>query len=175
MNGIVRDAIADDSDAILAIYAYYIENTAATFEEEVPSRADFRARVEGILPTYPYVVYEEGGVVRGYAYASKNRERVAYRYNVDVSVYVDKDAAGRGIGLALYEALFARLADTQYVNAYAVIVLPNDASIRLHERFGFTSVGTLRRTGYKFGAWHDVIWMEKRLRHSIAPPNPNEA
>jgi len=163
MNGIVRDATADDSDAILAIYAYYIEHTMVTFEVEVPSHADFRARVDGILAEYPYVVYEQNGVVRGYAYASKSRERAAYRFNADVSVYVDKNAAGRGIGFRLYEALFARLAQTELVNVYAAIVPPNDASIRLHEKFGFTPVGTFRRTGWKFDAWHDVYWMEKQL------------
>ena len=159
----MRDAVADDSDAILDIYTYYIAHTAATFEVEAPPCAAFRARVEGILAEYPYVVYEENGAVLGYAYASKSRERAAYRFNADVSVYVQKDAAGRGIGGRLYAALFERLARTELVNIYAAIVPPNDASIRLHETFGFTPVGTFRRTGWKFGAWHDVFWMEKQI------------
>jgi len=169
-NGIIRLAKLTDAEALLAIYAYYVENTAATFETEVPSAREFGARIEQICKGYPCLAYEAGGEVLGYAYASRSRERAAYRYNADVSVYVRRDVVGQGIGAALYGGLFARLCDKEVYTVYAGITLPNEASVALHERYGFTQAGLYRNTGFKLGKWHDVVWMEKTLRDYAVLP-----
>jgi len=169
-NGFVRPVTLADSDELSAIYGYYVTNTVSSFETEAPPPAEFRKRIEKITRDYPYLVYEADGAALGYVYASQNRQRAAYRYNTDLSLYVRHDALGQGIGTALYDALFARLRDYELYTAYAAIVLPNAPSIALHEKFGFRQAGLFRNTGYKFGQWRDVVWLEKTLRDYMVPP-----
>ena len=159
-----------DSGAIRKIYAPYILNTAVSFETEVPDEDSFRARCEKIASAYPYLIYEADGVVAGYAYATQHRERAAYRYGVDVSVYLAPEYQHMGIAKQLYDALFALLGRLGYYIAYACITMPNEASKRFHEKCGFELIGTHRNTGYKFGKWRDVIWMEKALRDHAETP-----
>ena len=160
----IRDATVGDSEAIWDIYAYYVENTAATFEIETPSLSEFAGRVAAIVADYPYFVCEQDGAVVGYAYASRHREREAYQYDVDVSIYVRNGMGHSGIGTALYEALFDALAERDYYNVYSGITLPNEASVALHHKFGFEDIGVYRKTGFKLGAWHDVLWLDKTLK-----------
>jgi phosphinothricin acetyltransferase len=103
-------------------------------------------------------VWEEGGALLGYAYATRHRERLAYQWSVDVSCYVHPDARGRGVGKALYIELLRALRAQGFRNAYAGIALPNAASVRLHESVGFEPVGVYRGVGYKQGGWRDVGW-----------------
>ena len=161
---LVRPAAASDAKEILDIYAYYVENTPVTFEEVTPTILEFTGRTDKIISAYPYFVCIRNDKVIGYAYAHKYRERSAYRYDVEVSVYLRNGCNGQGAGTALYHKLFEALAQQDYYNAYAVITLPNDNSIALHEKFGFTKIGVHRKTGYKLGEWHDVLWMEKVLK-----------
>ena|SRR5688572_19097944 len=156
---------------MLAIYAPYVERTAISFEEEVPTISAFAERVAGIQKVYPWLVAWDGAVI-GYAYASQHRARASYRWCVDVAVYVDGRAHRRGAGRALYSDLLDRLRASNYVNAYAGITLPNDASVRLHESFGFTRIGVYSRTGFKMGRWHDVGWWQLRLREDDQPAEP---
>jgi L-amino acid N-acyltransferase YncA len=141
-----------------------------SFEEIVPSVEETRARIEATLLRWPWLVYEDGGEVLGYAYASKHRERAAYRWSVDVSVYVRENARGRGIGRSLYLALFRILREQGFHHAFAGIALPNVASIALHRSVGFAPVGVYREVGFKFGAWHDVAWMECAIQPPGTPP-----
>jgi phosphinothricin acetyltransferase len=114
-------------------------------------------------------VFESDGKVLGFAYASSHRARSAYQWDVDVSVYIDSDSQRHGIGRALYTALFALLRRLGYFNAYAGISLPNPASVGLHESLGFTPIGIFERTGFKFGQWHDVVWLQLRLLEDPCP------
>lgn len=167
---IIRKATLNDSKNILDIYSYYIENTAASFEIETPCLVDFSNRISTVMNVYPYFVCTINDKTIGYAYASKHREREAYRYDVDVSVYIRNDMHGKGIGTALYNMLFEELKLKNYYNAYAGITLPNEKSIALHQKFGFTDIGVHHKTGYKFNEWRDVLWLEKILKdHSTAP------
>ncbi len=163
MGYVIRQASAMDSDEIRGIYAHYVLNTVASFETGVPSSDQFLKRVSGIIAQYPFPVCVLNGKILGYAYASHHREREAYRYNVETSIYVHKDSKSQGIGTALYRCLFAILAAQGYYNAYAGIVLPNEKSLRFHQKSGFAPVGTYHKTGYKFSQWHDIHWMEKAL------------
>jgi len=166
----VRSAMADaDAAALLEIYRPFIESSSASFELVVPSVAEFAERIRRAQRAHEWLVAEAGGELLGYAYAGAHREREAYRYSVETSVYLSPRGRGRGIGRVLYERLFAMLADRGYCNAVAGITLPNQASVRFHEQMGFTPVGVYHGVGFKFGAWRDVAWYERRLRDG-APP-----
>lgn len=165
----IRPAKVTDTEQIFAIYAPFIENTCITFETELPSEEAFRQRVEGILSAYPYLVCEFGGIVVGYAYASKHNERAAYRYSANVSVYIEDAFQGKGIGKALYTELFTLMREHGLYTAYAGITVPNEKSVALHTALGFMPVGTFHNAGYKHGSWHDVLWMEKALRNYNTP------
>jgi phosphinothricin acetyltransferase len=166
----VRRATASDVDAILAIYAPFCESTHVSFEEVAPAPEEMRRRV--LETPYPWLVFESDGVVVGYAYASRHRERAAYRWSVEVSAYVAEGQRGRGVGRALYAELLTLLAELGYYKAFAGIGLPNDASVALHESVGFTLVGVFRGIGYKHGKWHDVAWYQRSLRAEDTPGEP---
>jgi phosphinothricin acetyltransferase len=152
----IREARPDDAAAIRDIYAPFVESTATTFETVTPSLDEMRARIRDAVA--PWLVADDGDAIAGYAYASQHRARAAYQWSVEVSVYTSALARRRGVGRALYETLFHLLRAQGFVNAYAGIALPNDASVGLHESLGFTPIGTYPHVGYKQGAWHDVGW-----------------
>jgi len=106
------------------------------------------------------IVCETDGKIAGYAYAAQHRERAAYAY--DVSIYVSPEYQGYDIGSKLYGRLFDILERLNFVNVYAASSAENSKGIKFHEKFGFAVVGTHRKTGYKFGKWIDVIWLQKR-------------
>ncbi len=110
------------------------------------------------------------GTVVGYAYASAFRERAAYRWTVETSVRIAPDAHGRGVGRTLYATLLAELTSAGYVNAVALISLPNPASVALHTALGFTRVGVLTRAGYKLERWIDVEIWERALASAVDGP-----
>jgi L-amino acid N-acyltransferase YncA len=168
---LIRLAAANDASAIADIYRPIVESTAISFETAAPDADEMRRRIETILGSHPWLVCERDGVVAGYAYASRHRERAAYQWSVDTSVYVDGRFQRRGIGHALYQSLFAVLSAQGYANAFAGITLPSPASVGLHERVGFTPVGVYRRVGYKLGAWHDVGWWQRPLAPSDEAPS----
>jgi len=169
MENNIRQAAASDAEAILAVYAPYVRDTAVSFETEAPSPAEFAARIAAISARYPFLVYETGGALAGYAYASGHRERAAYMYDADVSIYLAPRFHGTGIACELYERLFALLKRLGYRNAYAGCTAENARSLSFHRKFGFTEAGTFHKTGYKFGRWHDVIWLEKTLNGDENP------
>ena len=108
----------------------------------------------------PWLVAEQCGVILGFAYASKWRERSAYRYSVETTVYVAPGSEGRGFASALYSALFERLAEVGVHAVMAGIALPNARSVALHEKFGMSQVAHFREVGFKFGQWIDVGYWE---------------
>lgn len=160
----VRLAIAGDFADILRVYAPFVTCTCVSFEVEVPTIEAFSERLQGIMESYPILVYESDGEIVGYAYASRHREREAYRYSADASVYVAEGWHRRGIGSSLYAELFERLEAMEIFNVYAGIALPNEGSVGLHKRFGFAEVGVYHNAGHKMGKWIDVVWMEKPLK-----------
>lgn len=165
----IRDAEPErDAAACAAIYRPHVEGSAVSFEEVAPDAAAMAARIEATQATHPWLVAEDGEEVRGFAYGCRHRERAAYRWAADVSVYVDAGARGAGVGRALYAELLDRLRAAGLRTACAGITLPNEASVALHESFGFEPVGVYRRIGWKDGAWRDVGWWQAELR----PPGP---
>ena len=172
-NKIIRLATPDDAEAILNIYAPYIQHTSLTFEQDVPSIKDFESRIENYLKSWPWLVCEIDGKLAGYAYASRYRERVCYQWSVECSVYIHDDYKGFGIATVLYEALMHILKKQGFVNVYAVINLPNPGSVSFHERFGFKWFATFNNVGYKLGEWKNVGWWQLMLNQlADNPPSP---
>ena len=170
MSSIIRLARKSDSQSILRIYAPYIEKTAISFETVIPTESEFADRIETICKQYPYLVYLVDNLIVGYAYASQHKERNAYRYDVNVSIYVFPEYHGSGVAYRLYECLFKILKEMGYYNVYAGYTLPNDKSMKFHNKFGFSLVGTYHKTGYKFEQWHDVAWLEKVINETTEKP-----
>lgn len=166
---IIRPVKKDDAVALVAIYRPYVENTAITFEYEVPSVADFEQRIAKTVSKYPYLVAEEEGQILGYAYASTYYDRTAYDWSVELSVYLHPDARGKGIGTKLYDQLEAALERQGYLRFLACIALPNDASLALHQKRGYEQVAHFPKIGYKFEQWHDIVWLQKTLDKPVKP------
>ncbi len=168
----IRIAGPADAPQIAGIYAPIVAGSAISFEVEPPSPAEIGRRIAAVLELAPWLVWEEGGQLAGYAYASRHRERAAYRWCVDVRVYVREGRRRGGLGRALYRSLFALLRLQGFHAAHAGITLPNPASVGLHESLGFVPVGVYRKVGFKGGAWHDVGWWQLELRERRGPPAP---
>lgn len=159
-----------DAPRVADIYRPYVEETIISFEDVAPSADQMADRIRSTLAWTPWLVAEEDGRVVGYAYASRHRERAGYRWSVDISVYLESGAQGRGIGRALYAELLEILRGQRFVNVYAGITLPNDASVGLHRAIGMEQIGTYQRVGYKFGQWLGVAWFGMRLNEPADPP-----
>jgi L-amino acid N-acyltransferase YncA len=161
-----------DAEACAAIYGRFVRDTPASLEERPPTAAEMGERIERISAGYPWLVAEVDGRVAGYAYASRHRERSSYRWAADVTVYVAPSQHRRGVGRSLYGALLPLLTRQGLQIACAGITLPNDASVALHEAFGFALVGIYRRIGWKASAWRDVGWWELELAPVAPGPQP---
>lgn len=168
----IRLAAERDAAAIAGVYGPYVESTIISFEVHPPGDEEMRRRLAQTLPSHPWLVYEQGGEVAGYAYGSPHRARAAYGWSVDTAVYVAERYHRCGVGHGLYLSLIAILAAQGFVNAFAGITLPNAASVGLHERVGFEPIGVYRRVGFKCGAWHDVGWWQLALAPYPADPQP---
>ena len=169
----VRLASKEDAAEILEIYAPYILNTTVSFETQLPSIEQFQQRIENCLKTYPWIVAVLNGRVAGYAYASKHREREAYQWTCECSVYMHNDFRGKAIAKLLYELLFQILKQQQFRNVYAGITMPNDASIRFHEKCGFEKFAYYENIGFKFSSWHSVGWWKLQINdydQQLPPP-----
>lgn len=167
-----RIATSEDAAALAAIYAPYVESTSITFEYTPPSAEVFAERIREILPRYPYYVAEENGIPVGYAYASAFKGRAAYDWSVETSIYLDESHTHRGIGHILYQTLEETLRCQNVHNLCACITYPNPQSITFHESLGYRTVAHFTASGYKLGAWHDVIWMEKAILSHDLNPHP---
>ena len=165
----IRLAKPSDARFLLDIYVPYVENTAITFEYEVPTIEDFATRIAKTLEKYPYLVAEEDGLILGYAYASTYYARAAYDWTVELSVYVSQDARGQGVGTRLYDALEGLLKQMGYIHFLACISLPNEASLALHRKRGYQQVAHFPKIGYKFECWHDIVWLQKSLDKEAGP------
>ena len=162
---IVRPATAGDLERINDIYNHYVLHSQATFDVEpitIETRRDWFTHYSTSSP-HRLLVAEDEGVVLGFATSSPFRPRAAYATSIETSVYCDPDRLGLGIGSKLYERLFEEIKGEDIHRAYAGISMPNDASVSLHERFGFVKVGEYTEVGRKFGRYWNVAWFEKRL------------
>lgn len=175
----IRMATEEDAEEILNIYSPYITDTAVTFEYDIPSVAEFSRRIKNTLQRYPYIVALEENHILGYAYASAFKERAAYDWAVETTIYLKQDCRGRGLGKKLYLALEELLRRQHILNLNACIAYTSiedghldNASTLFHEHLGYTKAAHFTKCGYKFGAWYDMVWMEKMLGEHPDAPEP---
>ncbi len=157
----VRAIRDDDVEAVCGIYNHYIQHTFVTFEEVLLKPEEMGARIHGLIDKgLPWLVVEEAGEVLGYAYAGPWHTRAAYRHSVESSVYLAHTATGRGLGKQLYEALLAKLRETDVHTVIGGVALPNPASVALHEKLGFMKAAHYKEVGRKMGQWIDVAYWQ---------------
>ena len=152
----IRKVKLEDAPQIADIYNYYIKNTHHTFETEPLSVSEIEERINKIIAVYPYLVAEEDGEILGYSHAGRFKLRQAYAHSCEVMIYVKNDAKKRGVGTNLYLDLFDLLDKMDIHVMIAGIALPNDSSVKFHERLGFTKAAHFKEIGYKLGRWFDV-------------------
>ncbi|MEG0541398.1 MAG: N-acetyltransferase family protein [Angelakisella sp.] len=160
----IRNATPADAARIAEIYRYYVENTTISFEAVPPDTAEMQARIETYTQHYPYIVYEENGIVVGYCYGSRFRERKAYDPSVELSVYLHKDCCGKGYGRVLVQELLERLRQEGYYTVISTIVADNGQSRKLFESMGFQLIGIYKNIGRKFDRWLDLAEYALPLR-----------
>ena len=156
----VRPATQVDLPVITEIYNEAILSTPSTFDTEPKSLDDRRAWFALHGGLYPVLVADQDGLILGWASLSRLSNRPGWRYSVEDSVYVRAPHRGKGVGKALLERLVAEARRLGHHALIARIVSCNQSSVRLHERFGFQTVGTWREVGWKFDSWLDLLVME---------------
>jgi L-amino acid N-acyltransferase YncA len=167
---VIRLATANDFAAIAAITNHYIRTTAIHFAYEDVAADELRALWREKESIYPWLVAETARAVVGYAKAGSFRARTAYLWTTETGIYLAPDQCGRGLGKLLYGRLLGVLRAQGFHSVIGGIALPNDTSVRLHERLGFLPCGTVQRVGHKFDRWHDVGFWQLFLQHAAWQP-----
>lgn len=160
----IRNVNPQDSKQIADIYNFYIKSSTITFEEDIVDENKMEKIIFSISSVYPYLVIEEKDKILGYAYATAWRARSAYRFSAEVTIYLNNEAKGKGLGSVLFSELINELKKTKVNVLVGGIALPNNASIALHEKFGFKKVAHFEDIGFKFGKWIDVGYWELKLK-----------
>ncbi|AXS42089.1 GNAT family N-acetyltransferase [Breoghania sp. L-A4] len=172
MSHSIRPAAPADIPAITAIYAHAVTHGTASFELTPPNETEMRRRFDALMASHhPYLVFEDDGVVLGYAYAGPHRPRPAYRWAVESSIYIAPERQGMGIG----KALLAALVDEATVRGFRQMIgvvgdSTHAASIRLHEAAGFEVIGTVKNVGRKFDRWLDIVMLQRALGDGAKTP-----
>lgn len=175
----IRSAEIEDAKEILSIYAPYVEKTAITFEYTTPSLSEMERRIEERKDKYPFLLLENQGEILGYAYLSPFKEREAYSWSSETSIYLKMETRGKGLGTMLLSSLEKEAEKMNLLSLDACIAMPReeteyltDQSIRFHEKRGYKRVAHFPQSGYKFGRWFDMVWMEKEIGpHTSLPKN----
>lgn len=173
-----RDACLDDAPRLLEIYRYYVEKTAITFEWTVPSLASFRERMKHTMEKYPYIAAVQDGLIVGYSYVSPFVGREAYAWSVETTIYLDAGIRHQGVGRKLYTVMEDILKNMHILNLNACIGYPKvddeyltKNSAQFHAHLGYQMVGRFHDSGYKFGRWYDMVWMEKMIGEHTENPD----
>lgn len=157
----LKPCLPPAASQICAIYNHYINGSTITFEEQPVSSEEMASRISAVTAGgLPWFVWEIDGAVAGYAYATPWKARSAYRFAVESTVYLDAGYVGEGIGTKLYAALISALREAGIHCVIGGIALPNAASVKLHEKLGFSKIGHFKEVGLKFGKWIDVGYWE---------------
>lgn len=164
----IRFVKPEDAKELLKIYAYYVTDTAISFETEVPSEEEFKLRIEEVLKSYPYIVACKDDEILGYAYLHSFVGRKAYELSAETTIYLNPDKKKMGIGKKLYSVLEDIAKAQNITNLYSCIGYVdkedeylNNNSVQFHEHIGFRMVGKFENCGHKFGRWYHMVWMEK--------------
>lgn len=166
MKVMIEQGTSADLPTINVIYNHYVKTSNATFDIDPWSeqqRAIWFEQFNDYADIYNLLVAKVNGQVLGFAYNAKFKEKAAYITSSEVTVYIKPGAEGNGLAANLYQALLAKISGSKLHRLYAAVTLPNDASIGLHKRFGFTLAGTMTEVGYKNGQYHSTVLMEKSV------------
>ncbi|MEO8013361.1 GNAT family N-acetyltransferase [Polaromonas sp.] len=169
---LLRPSRDEDIAAITAIYAHHVLHGTGTFETEPPSTGDMAARRADVLSKgLPYLVAEQDGKILGFAYGNWFKPRPAYRYSVEDSVYLAPGLDRKGLGRALLAELLAHCEAAGIRKVMAIIGdSANAGSVGVHRALGFQQVGIVEACGWKFGAWRDIVIMQKTLGPGSSEP-----
>jgi L-amino acid N-acyltransferase YncA len=171
----VRPASPRDAAACVAIYRPYVQDTAISWEIEVPSVDEMAARIAGLRATHEWLVLERDDQIVGFAYGQPLKRLATYQWSAETGIYIHVDHQRTGGGRELYKRLLRRLTERGYRQAFAAITQPNEASNAFHRSFGFQDAGLYRRAEWKHDCWHDVAWMQLDLlgpADQDRPPDP---
>ncbi len=163
----IRDARLADMPAVREIYNHYVANSTVTFDEDAMTLREWKAKFAYLQKLgMPFLVAESpSGQLLGYALVSPWKQKRAYRYTVENSIYLGPAAAGKGLGRALLAELIARSKAAGLKEMIAVIADQGaEASIALHEKFGFVEIGRMGRVGFKFERWLGTVLLQKSLK-----------
>ena len=166
----IRHATAEDCDGLLEIRNHYVSESFAVFDE-MPLLPDSIARwIASFSTTGPYqlLVATDGPGIQGFASSQRYREHTAFRRTVETSIYIAPGKSGRGVATALYRSLFSTLEAEDLHRAVVGIALPNEASVNLHKKFGFTEVGVFNEYAFKHGKYISSIWLQRQLGRNAA-------
>jgi L-amino acid N-acyltransferase YncA len=175
ISSVVRPASPQDAAACVAIYRPYVENTAVSWEIDVPTIDEMAARIARLRATHEWLVLERGDRIVGFAYGQPLKRQATFQWSVETGIYLHVDQHRSGGGRELYTPLLRRLTERGYRQAFAGITQPNDASNGFHRSFGFQDAGLYRRVEWKHDSWHDVAWMQLDLLGEAdhnRPPRP---
>jgi L-amino acid N-acyltransferase YncA len=163
ISSVVRPASAQDAAACVAIYRPYVENTAISWEIDVPTVDEMAARIAGLRATHEWLVLERADRIVGFAYGQPLKRLATFQWTTETGIYLRVDQHRTGGGRELYTPLLRRLTERGYRQAFAGITQPNEASNGFHRSFGFQDAGLYRRVEWKHDSWHDVAWMQLDL------------
>jgi len=159
-----------DTQTVLDIYKYYVDNTIISFEYDAPTLEEFTERIKTNTQKYPWLVCICDNKVIGFAYGSTHRYRTAYQWSPESTIYLAPDFHKKGIGRVLYKTLFSILKLQGYYNVFAGVALPNEKSVEFHKALGFEEIGIFKNVGYKHGNWHDTHWFQLKLQDTNLKP-----
>jgi len=156
----IRDFQLDDIEQLVEIYNYYIDNTVITFDRVSFTTDDFKQKIKSIYNKYPFIIFEEKNEILGFAYGSSWRAKPSYKHTAESTIYLKNGVSGKGIGTKLYTELLQQLKQQKFHTIIGGLTLPNDTSIKLHEKLGFKKVAHFKEVGRKFDQWHDVAFWQ---------------
>ena len=160
---IIRLIQDSDADEVLAIYKYYVDHTAISFEYDAPTKEEYIERIKTNTERYPWLVCLYENKIIGFAYGSTHRYRTAYQWSPEATIYIDHQFQSKGLGKILYQTLFDLLKLQGYCNVFAGVALPNEKSVALHLSLGFEVIGIFKNVGFKHGQWHSTQWFQLNL------------
>src|SRR5258705_5651460 len=172
MPGTSAIRLLDTSDYIKVheIFSHYISNSYVTPKSNLPVFSEFERKLKSISEYYPFLVCEQDRQIVGYTYATKYRVTSGNQWSVETAIYLAENFQGKGYARALYKKLFSILTLQNFVNVFTGIVLSNDKSVAFHKKLNFEEAGIFKNAVYKFDEWHDVQWMQLKLREHVQNP-----
>ena len=157
----IRAAAPSDAEQLCAIYNPYVLSSTITFEETAVTPADMAKRVREVQSaSLPWLVATDAEEIMGYAYASPWKSRAAYKFSVETAIYLRQGLHHAGIGSQLYGRLLEALKSCGMHAVIGGVALPNDASLRLHQKLGFEQIAHFKQVGFKQDRWIDVTYWQ---------------